>query len=67
MDGASTNRLLDVWKTLFMSRLHLPYDEYTMSVRCPNDRFRMVSAGRPCDHRTDLRASWPLRFCLTPH
>ena len=22
---------------------------------------------RPCDHRTDLRASWPLRFCLTPH
>ena len=50
-----------------MPRLHLPYNEYTMPVRCPNHRFRAASAGRPCDHRTDLRASWPLRFCLTPH
>ena len=50
-----------------MPRLHLPYDESTMPVRCPNHRFRAASAGRPCDHRTDLRASWPLRFCLTPH
>ena len=52
---------------LMMPRLHLPYDEYTMPIRCPNHRFRATSAGRPCDHRTDLRASWPLRFCLTPH
>ena len=51
----------------FMPRLHLPYDEYTMPVQCPNHRFRAASAGRPCDHRTDLRASWPLRFCLTPY
>ena len=29
--------------------------------------FRAASAGRPCDHHTDLHASWPLRFCLTPH
>ena len=50
-----------------MPRLHLPYDEYTMPVRCPNPHFRAASAGRPCDHRTDLRASWPLRFCFTPH
>ena len=50
-----------------MPRLHLPYDEYTIPLRCPNHRFRAASAGRPCDHRTDLRASWPLRFCLTPH
>ena len=50
-----------------MLRLHFPYDEYTMPVRCPNHRFRAASAGRPCDHRTVLRASWPLRFCLTPH
>ena len=50
-----------------MPQVHLPYDEYTMPVRCPNHRFRAASAGRPCDHRTDLRASWPLRFCLTPH
>ena len=50
-----------------MPRLHLPYDEYTMSVRCPNHRFCAASAGRPYDHRTDLRASWPLRFCLSPH
>ena len=50
-----------------MPRLHLPYDKYTMPVRCPNHRFRTASAGRPCDHRTDLRASWPLRLCLTPH
>ena len=50
-----------------MPRLHLPYDEYTMPVRCPNHRFCAASAGRPCDYRTDLRASWPLRFCLTPH
>ena len=21
----------------------------------------------PCAHRTDLQASWPLRFCLTLH
>ena len=54
------------WRTV-MPRLRLPYDEYTMPVRCPNHRFRAASAGRPCDHRTDLRASWPLRFCLTPH
>ena len=52
---------------LVMPRLHLPNDEYTMPVRCPNHRFRAAFAGRPCDHRTDLRASWPLRFCLTPH
>ena len=52
---------------IIMPRLHLPYDEYTMSVRCPNHRFRAASAGRPSDHRTDLRASWPLRSCLTPH
>ena len=45
----------------------VPYDEYTIPVRCPNQRFRAASAGRPCDHRTDLWASWPLRFCLTPH
>ena len=38
-----------------------------MPVRCPNHRFRAASAGRPCDHRMDLRASWPLRFYLTPH
>ena len=50
-----------------MPRLHLPYDEYKMPVRCPNHRFRTASEGRPCDHRTDLRALWPLRFCLTPH
>ena len=50
-----------------MPRLHLRYDEYTMPVRCPNHRFRVASTGRPCDHHTDLRASWPLRFCLTPH
>ena len=50
-----------------MPRLHLPYDEYTMHVRCPNHRFRAASARKPCDHRTDLWASWPLRFCLTPH
>ena len=50
-----------------MPRLHLPYDEYTMPVRCPNHRFRAASAGRPCDHRTDLRAGWPIRFCLAPH
>ena len=50
-----------------MPWLHLPYDEYTMPVRCTNHRFRAASAGRPCDHRTDLRASWPLRFCLPPH
>ena len=56
---------MNMWA--FMPRLHLPYDESTMSVRCPNHRFRAASAGRPCDHRTDLRASWPLRFCLTPH
>ena len=30
-----------------MPRLHLPYDEYTMPVRCPNHRFRTASAGRP--------------------
>ena len=41
--------------------------EYTMPVRCPNHRFRAASAGRTCDHRADLRASWPLRFCLTLH
>ena len=40
-----------------MPRLHLPYDEYTMPVRYPNHRFRAASAGRLCDHRTDLRAS----------
>ena len=51
----------------FMPRLHLPYDEYTMPVRCPNHCFRAASAGRLCDHRTDLRASWPLWFCFTPH
>ena len=45
-----------------MPRLHLPYDEYMMPVRCPNHRFRAVSAGRPCDHCTDLWGSWPLRF-----
>ena len=51
----------------FMPRLHLPYDEYTMPLRCPNHRFSAASIGRPCDHRTDLRASCPLRFCLTAH
>ena len=56
-----------IWVDYLMPRLHLPYDEYTMLVRCPNHRFRAASAGRPCDHRTDLCASWPLRFCLTPH
>ena len=50
-----------------MPRLHLPYYEYTMPVRCPNHRFRTASAGRPCDHPTDLLASWPLRFCITLH
>ena len=50
-----------------MPRLHLPYDEYTMPVRCPNHCFRAASAGRPCDHCTELRPSWPLQFCLTPH
>ena len=43
-----------------LPRLHLPYDEYTMPVRCPNHRFRAASPGRPWDHRTDLQASWPL-------
>ena len=47
---------------LLMPRLYLPYDEYTMPVRCPNHYFHVTSAGRPCDHRTDLLASWPLRF-----
>ena len=56
-----------VWETLLMPLLHLLYDEYTMPVGCPNHHFRAASAGRPFDHRTDLRASWPLRFCLTPH
>ena len=28
-----------------MPPLHLHYDEYTMSVRCPNHRFRAASAG----------------------
>ena len=57
-----------VWKSI-MHRLHLPDDEYTctMPVRCPNHRFRAASAGRPCDHRTALLVSWPLRFCFTPH
>ena len=50
-----------------MPWLHLPYGEYTMPVRCPNHHFRAASAGRPCDHHTDLRASWLLRSCLTPH
>ena len=50
-----------------MPRLHLPYVEYTLPLRCPNHRFRAAPAGRPCDHRTDFRASWPLRFCWTPH
>ena len=50
-----------------MPWLHLPYDEYTMPVRCQNHCFRAASAVRPCNFRTDLRASWPLRFCLTPH
>ena len=50
-----------------MPRLHLTYDEYIMPVGCPNHRFRAASAWRPCDHRRDLRASWPLRFCLTLH
>ena len=45
--------------TFLMPRLHLPDDEYMMPVRCPNHRFRAASAGRPCDHRTDLR--------VTPH
>ena len=49
-----------------MPRLHLRYDEYAMPLQCPNHRFRAATAGRPCDHRTDLRASWPLRFCLAP-
>ena len=53
--------------TVLMPLLQLPSDEYTMPVRCPNHRFRAASAGKPCDHRTDLQASWPLRFCLTPH
>ena len=52
---------------LLMPGLHLPYDEYTMPVRYPNNCFRAASAGRACGHHTDLRASWPLRFCLTPH
>ena len=30
-------------------RLHLPSDEFTMSVRCPNHLFRAVTAGRPCE------------------
>ena len=50
-----------------MPRLHLPSDEYTMPIQCQNHRFCVASAGRPCDHRTDLRATWPLRFCLTQH
>ena len=32
-----------------MPWLHLPYDEYTMPVRCPNHRFRAASAGKPLD------------------
>ena len=28
-----------------MPHLYLPYDEYTMPVRCPNHRFRAASAG----------------------
>ena len=50
-----------------MPLLHLPYDEYTMPVRRPNHRVHAASAGRPCDHSTDLRTSWSLRFCLTLH
>ena len=50
-----------------MPRLHFPYDEYTMTLQCPNHRFRAASAGRPCDHRMDLWTSWLLRFCLTRH
>ena len=57
----------DLLTLKFMPRLHLPYDEYTMPVQCQNRRFRAASAGRLCDHRTDLPVSWPLRFCLTPH
>ena len=38
-----------------------------MAVRCPNHCFLAASTGRPCNYRTDLRASWPLRFCFTPH
>ena len=47
-----------------MPRLRLPYDEYTMPVRCPNHRFRTASTGRPCDHRTDLRASYTLAIVV---
>ena len=43
------------------------YDEYTMPIRCPNHSFRAASAGRPCNNRTDLPASLPLRFYLTHH
>ena len=59
---AFASRLSILW--LLMPRLHLPYDEYTMPVWCPNHRFRAASAGRPCDHCMDLWASWPLRFCF---
>ena len=52
--------VINAWVTFALRRVYEP-------VRCPKHRLRASSAGRPCDHRTDLRASWPLRFCLTPH
>ena len=39
-----------------MPRLHLPSDEFTIPVQCPNHPFRAANACRPCDHRTDSRA-----------
>ena len=43
-------KLSDVVFMFLMPRLHLPYDEYKMPVRCPNHRFPAASAGRPCNH-----------------
>ena len=40
-----------------MFRLHLPSNELTMPIRCPNHPFHAATAGRPFDHRMDLRSN----------
>ena len=42
-------------KLQIMPQLHLPSDEFTIHVRCPNHPFYAATTGRPCDHRT---VSW---------
>ena len=41
-------------------KLHLPSDEFTIPIRCPNHPSRVATAGRACDKRTDSPASYPL-------